>query len=176
VEAATEGVGVRRIGRVLAACALLVLVVSCASHAPVPSRSLEFATLDPVKRVTSPPDADVRRSVYATSRLSPSPMLLNLCRGPIAIDLGPDRPVLVAEHDYCGGRAWIPQLEPGDAVALTGDGVEDGTYLVTDISTERRGEAQVGDLPAADVVLQTCISPGEMVLVAANRFVPALQN
>jgi hypothetical protein len=169
-------VDVGQIGRALAACALLVLVASCAGQATdrPGSMSMASATLDPVKRVTSPPDADVSRTTYATSRLGPAPMLLNLCHGPIAIDLGADRPVLVAEHDYCGGSSWIPQLEPGDAVALAGDGVVDGTYLVTGLSTERRGEAQVRDLPAADVVLQTCISPGELVLVAANRFVPAL--
>jgi hypothetical protein len=80
--------------------------------------------------------------------------------------------VLVAEHDYCGGSAWMPKVGKGDAVRLSGEGVKAGTYVATTIKHVPRRLTKVRDLPDTDIVLQTCISPNTMVLVGMDLFDP----
>ncbi|MCW2830864.1 MAG: hypothetical protein JWP31_1556 [Aeromicrobium sp.] len=168
----------RRITGALLGVTLAATLAACGDDTraePSSSSNLESSRLAGVTAAPQPPPkARFTRAVYARSKLQQSTLMLDLCRGPIAVDLGEDRPVLVAEHDYCGGSAWISRLDEGDAVKLSGHGVQSGTYVVTDLVVEQRGDAKIGDLPAADVVLQTCISPGEMVLVAADRFDPTV--
>lgn len=108
--------------------------------------------------------------MFAASTLKHSTDLIDTCKGPVAIQLRGDRPVLVAEHDYCGGEDWIPRLELGDAVKLDGDGIPAGTYVVTDVELAPRGVTKVSDLPAGDAVLQTCVSADDLILVALERF------
>lgn len=167
-------------GRVLAGLVALgaAVALSSCSEAPAPTTSgptaLETATVETVEPVVQrvpAPRAKFDRTIYATTELAKSDLFLDLCRGPISVDLGDARPVLVVEHDYCGGLEWIPKLAVGQAVKLKGDGLRRGTYVVTEIKHADRGVAKIKDLPRTDVVLQTCISPKEMVLVGIERFV-----
>lgn len=121
-------------------------------------------------RVTAPPDPRFSRDIFAAADLDDSIRYIDKCAGPVAIDVGDDQPVLIAEHDYCGGSAWISELSDGDAVSLSGPGVNDGLYVVQRQKVETRGKADVGDLPAGDVVLQTCISKTELVLVGLTKY------
>lgn len=167
----------KRVIMALAGMALLVgaFVTQTPTATPVASvsggSSIEDAHLVTLTRTrTLPlPKAKFTRTMYAAAELKSHTTFLDVCHGPIAVDLGERNPVLVAEHDYCGGSAWIPKLGMGQAVALDGDGITDGTYQVTAIKFVQRGEAKVRDLPDADAVLQTCISKTEMVLVGIDR-------
>jgi hypothetical protein len=105
------------------------------------------------------------RTMYAATQLAGAADKLDACHGPIAVELGAGRPVLVAQHDYCGGAAWIPRLNIGQAVKLKGDGIYPGVYVVTEIQHQIRHEATVGDLPDADAVLQTCVTKHTLILV-----------
>ena len=144
-----------------------------ASSAPT---ALESATLDRVTKPIPPPKPKFVRTIFAASNLKQSDLMLDFCKGPIAVFVGAHRPVLVAEHDYCGGLEWMPKLGRGDAIKLSGDGVKDGTYVVTTIGHVPRGSAKVRDLPDADIVLQTCVSHNTMVLVAMDLFDPTLRS
>lgn len=143
---------------VLIGVATVILAVVLASSSSTPEDASEPAASDtkstevakptlPPPSPPPPPKAKFDRTIYATSTLERSELMLDFCRGPIAIGLGDGRPVLVAEHDFCGGSAWIPKLEIGQAVKLRGDGVKRGTYVVTAIEHEVRGKAEVRDLP-----------------------------
>jgi hypothetical protein len=166
----------------LLAGAAVLLLTSGSGSTSVASgpTALETATLATIAAPAQParpaPDPKFTRTIYATSTLARSELMLDFCRGPIAVDLGHDRPVLVAEHDFCGGSAWMPRLGEGDAVKLSGDGVEDGTYVVSTIEHAVRGQAKVRDLPDTDIVLQTCVTPKQMVLVGLDRFDPAVRS
>lgn len=111
------------------------------------------------------------RTMSAAATLSTFEAPLDACRGPVAIDVQEQgRPLLVSEHDYCGGAAWIPELGEGDVVELDGPGVEAGHYEVEVVDRHRRRDVYVRDLrPEADVVLQTCISQTQLVLVAMTK-------
>jgi len=123
-----------------------------------------------------PPKPRFTRTTYAASDLDGALPLLDKCKGPVAVLLGADRPVLIAEHDYCGGSAWMSKVKVGDAVKIGGDGVDDGIFVVTSLAYETRKEVTVGDLPVADAVLQTCVTKTKLVLVALDRFDPMLQS
>ncbi|MGA8987388.1 hypothetical protein, partial [Aeromicrobium sp.] len=84
-----------RAGLLLASVALALGVSACSEEPPrmVGATAFGAVTLD---RVVQPPNAKFTRTMYATSRLSRSTMMLDMCRGPVAIDLGGDRPVLIA--------------------------------------------------------------------------------
>ena len=171
----------RVLGALIASAAAVVgltLVTSGSDSPPAVSGStaLQTATLGQVGKAVSPPKAKFVRTIFATSSLKRSELMLDFCRGPIAVDVGDHRPVLVAQHDYCGGLEWMPKLGKGDAIKLSGDGVEDGTYVVTTIQHAVRNEARVRDLPDTDIVLQTCVSPNTMVLVGMDLFDPTLQS
>ena len=164
---------------VSAAAVFAVTQLTSTSDAPPASSgptALQIASLGRVTKPVPPPKAKFVRTIYAASSLKHSELMLDFCKGPIAIDLSPGRPVLVAEHDYCGGLTWMPKLGKGDAVKLSGKGVTDGTYVVTSIGHVPRLKAKVRDLPDTDVVLQTCISHNTMVLVGMDLFDPMMQS
>ncbi|MFI5427308.1 hypothetical protein [Aeromicrobium sp. UC242_57] len=97
--------------------ALSGLLAGCSGEAaqtPVPAATSSAVTSTPSPE-TELPKAKFSRTMYATSTLKASTPLIDDCRGPVAIQLRGDRPVLVAEHDYCGGEEWIPRLAVGDA-------------------------------------------------------------
>lgn len=129
----------------------------------------QFVTVQ-LPTIVSPPDPMFSRTIYAQTSIQGVQVMLDACHGPIAVPLGPNRPVLVAEHDYCGGSDWIPKLSRGDAVALVGEGAPAQLFVVEEIRYQIRREAQVRDLPASDVVLQTCVTPTKVVLVGLKRF------
>ncbi len=144
--------------------------------APTGPTALQTATLDQVSKPVPPPKAKFVRTIYATSSLKRSELMLDFCKGPIAVFVGEHRPRLIAEHDYCGGLAWIPKLAKGDAIKLSGDGVQDGTYVVKTIGHGVRNATKVRDLPDTDIVLQTCVSHNTMVLVGMDLFDPTTSS
>ena len=168
----------KRMLAALVAVATVVLALSLLSPGsdPAPTLSgpaaIQTATLDQVTKPIPPPKAKFVRAIFATSSLKRSEFMLDICKGPIAIFVGEHRPRLIAEHDYCGGLAWMPKLGKGDAIKLSGDGVRNGTYVVKTIGHVTRGEAKVRDLPQTDIVLQTCVSQNTMVLVGMDLFEP----
>lgn len=125
------------------------------------------AVVDPPRE---PPEPRFSRTTYGNTNLEGSTAMLDECKGPVAVWLGEGRPTLVAEHDYCGGMFWMAKLKEGDAVKLDGKGVDDGIFVVTSLKYETRREVTVGDLPEADVVLQTCVTKTRLVLVGMERF------
>ncbi len=164
---------------VVAAAMLGVTLLTSESNAPPAATepaALQTASLNQVSMPVAPPKAKFVRTIYAASSLERSDLMLDFCKGPIAVFVGHDRPVLVAEHDYCGGLEWIPKLGKGEAIKLAGEGVQDGTYVVTIIEHGIRNQTKVRDLPDADIVLQTCVSHNTMVLVGMDLFDPAVQS
>ncbi|MEO6471073.1 MAG: hypothetical protein ABIR57_04420 [Aeromicrobium sp.] len=114
---------------------------------------------------------DFTHAIFTTSKLEEIEPKLDACKGPVAAHLESTPTVLVAEHDYCGGLAWMPHIRAGDTVELTGPGVIDGVYQAVVITHVARYVSKVRDLPSTDVVLQTCISKTRMLLVGL-KFVP----
>ena len=106
------------------------------------------------------------RTTVATSTIAGVEKRIDKCDGPVAVPLGST--VLVAEHDYCGGAQWMGRIEVGQAIKLSGPGVATGTYVADELRYQLRGKAKVSDLPAGDVVLQTCVSKTELVLVGMH--------
>jgi hypothetical protein len=162
--------------RLAAPFAASVAVLAACSSPPPPGGGEDFraAALPLVEPVPTPdplPEPDVRRTMSAAATLSTFEAPLDACRGPVAIDVQEEgRPVLVSEHDYCGGAAWIPALGTGDVVELDGPGVDPGLYEVEVVDRHQRRDVYVRDLrPEADVVLQTCISQSQLVLVALTK-------
>lgn len=170
---------VKRLLAALVAVATAVLAVtlltSGSDSAPASSgpTAIQTATLDQVTKPVPPPKAKFVRTVFASSSLERSEFMLDFCKGPIAVFVGEHRPRLIAEHDYCGGLAWIPKLDKGEAIKLSGDGVKDGTYVVTTIGHGIRNQTKVRELPDTDIVLQTCVSESKMILVGMDLFDPA---
>lgn len=124
-----------------------------------------------VPTVITPPNSEFARTIVAEATIETVEKVIDKCRGPVSVVLGPTQPTLVAEHDYCGGSEWIPELGLGEAASLSGPGLEEGLYVATEIKTvPRHGNATVADLPVTDVVLQTCISKTEMILVGLTKF------
>jgi hypothetical protein len=165
--------GVRRgIGLATLLVAAVLLGVAPAQSAQTDVRtSFESVRLDllPIPK-GPPPVVKFTRHIYANTTLAGVPVMLDACHGPISVRLGPRNSVLVAEHDYCGGSAWIPKLKNGDGVKLSGDGVRAGVYEVTEIRYGLRRKAMVKDMPRTDVVLQTCVTPTKLVLVGLEKF------
>lgn len=130
---------------------------------------LQFMTahLDVVRTGPAPVSSDARfsRVTAKFTTLENVDPALDACAGPVAVHVGDDRPLLVAEHDYCGGSDWMPKLDEEDVVQLMGPGVDSGLYEAVEITHVPRYESTLADLPDTDVVLQTCISREEMVLV-----------
>lgn len=155
---------------------LIVLVVGIAALITVfvvaqsPSDDAAVATSAVVDPPRPTPEPRFSRTTYGVTNLDGSTAMLDRCKGPVAVWLGEDRPTLVAEHDYCGGMFWMAKLKEGDAVALDGKGVDDGIFVVTSLKYETRNQVTVGDLPEADVVLQTCVTKTKLVLVGMERF------
>lgn len=134
-------------------------------------RGAALPTLAPAPSRTPAPTPDVRRTTSAAATLASFQGPLDACRGPVAVDVQErGRPVLVSEHDYCGGADWIPRLGEDDVVALDGPGVDDGLYRVQVVDRHQRRDVYVRDLRrSADVVLQTCVSDTQLVLVALEK-------
>jgi len=118
-------------------------------------------------------DAKFSRTIAKFTDLESVDPALDSCAGPVAVFLGDDYPKLVAEHDYCGGSDWMPKLGPNDIVQLTGPGIEAGLYSAETIKYVPRYDSTVKDIPDGDVVLQTCISRKQMVLIALRYAAPA---
>jgi len=118
-------------------------------------------------------DAKFSRTIAKFTDLEGVDPALDACAGPVAVYLGGGRPKLVAEHDYCGGSAWMPKIDTNDVVQLTGPGVEPGLYTAETIKHVPRYDSTVKDMPDGDVVLQTCISKTTMVLVGLRLAAPA---
>ena len=116
-----------------------------------------------------PPKPIYTRKIVDVTTLDRVEKRLDKCDGPIASPIYGGMTILVAEHDYCGGSAWIGKIRAGQAVALSGPGIPTGTYLAENLSFQIRGKAIVADAPQADVVLQTCVSKTELVLVGMRR-------
>jgi len=110
-------------------------------------------------------DAKFTRSIAKFTDLESVDPALDACAGPVAVYLGDGRPRLVAEHDYCGGSEWMPKLVTDDVVQLAGRGVIAGLYTTETIKYVPRYDSTLDDMPAGDVVLQTCIDKKTMVLV-----------
>lgn len=159
------------------ALASAVLLTACTAPPPAAGGGEQFAAARlPLLEAApepppEPPKPDVSRTMFAAATLSSFAGPLDACRGPVAIDVQEaGRPLLVSEHDYCGGAAWIPALGPGDTVELDGPGVEAGLYEVSVVDRHQRRNVYVKDLrPDADVVLQTCLSKTQLVLVALTK-------
>ena len=113
-------------------------------------------------------DARFARDIAKIIDLDRVDSALDACAGPVAVWLGEEWPVLVAEHDYCGGSSWIPKLNTDDIVQLAGPGVVQGLYRASSIKHVPRYESKLSDMPDGDVVLQTCISRTEMVLIGLD--------
>ncbi len=164
------------VAAVAAATATAALVAGCTSHEqPGGGESFSAATLPRLEAAPASPSPaprpDVRRTMSAAATLAAFKAPLDACRGPVAIDVQEEgRPLLVSEHDYCGGAAWIPELDRGDVVELDGPGVDAGLYRVDLVDRHQRRDVFVRDLrPSADVVLQTCVSQTQLVLVALSK-------
>lgn len=158
----------RRTIMLMAGVAVLALVLSAGAADTEPPSRLEASSVQELP--PRAPEPRFTRTTYAATDLASSTALIDECKGPIAIWLGENRPTLIAEHDYCGGAAWVAKVRVGDAVKIDGDGVNDGVYIVTSLSYETRNEVTVGDLPDADAVLQTCVSDTTLVLAGMERF------
>jgi len=156
-----------------AAALIAVLIANRPADAPqIDATRLETAWLPrsdlpvPAEPVPKP---RFTRTMFTYVELARVDRALDACGGPVAVDIGRQHSVLIAEHDYCGGSDWVPKLRNDDAVRLNGEGVRAGTYVVTEIRFEPRRNSTVGDLPQTDAVLQTCISKTEMILVGLER-------
>lgn len=132
---------------------------------------LSYAALPHVAQVfmTHPPKADYTRKIVDVATIDAVEKRIDKCDGPVAVPVFAGSTMLIAEHDYCGGAAWIGKINVGQAVALSGPGIQTGTYVADELSYQLRGKAIVNDLPRNDVVLQTCVSKTELVLVSMRR-------
>lgn len=158
--------------RMVVAVGFLVVSAGCGSSAHTVAVSPDGLGAS-LPTVVHPPKPVFTRTMFATATITTVGKQLDTCRGPVSVPLGSNRPILVAEHDFCGGSAWISRLDRGQAVDLSGPGLAADIYVVSEIKTVKRdGNATVKDLPQQDVVLQTCISKTEMVLVGLSRFSP----
>jgi len=132
--------------------------------------SLPVVSMPIPPELPPPPKPKFTRTIWTSTKLADIDAALDRCRGPVSADLGDKKPVFVAEHDYCGGSAWMWKLGVDDAVALTGAGIDAATYVVSELRYfPRKAGATVEDLPPGDVVLQTCVSPTRMVFIALKR-------
>lgn len=162
-----------------ALAAVLATTAACTSEQPKGGGDEFRAVQMPLLQIPEPepepekpaPEADVSRTMFASATLQTFEPPLDACSGPVAIDVGEDgRPLLVSEHDYCGGAAWIPGLGEGDVVELDGPGVDAGLYEVQVVDTHQRRNVYIKDLrPEMDVVLQTCISSSQLILVGLTK-------
>lgn len=168
---------------VLAAFAIPTLVLLAVVLVPPPlgdqpgsgrnfSRVSLSAVAEPVAFARPTPKPTYTRTIYATATIDSVAKQIDKCRGPVAV-LMQGGTVLVAEHDYCGGAAWIGKISVGQAVRLSGPGIDPGIYVADELRYQLRGKAKVSDLPDYDVVLQTCVTKTELVLVGMTRVAAA---
>ncbi|MEH3034271.1 MAG: hypothetical protein PGN07_09595 [Aeromicrobium erythreum] len=155
--------------------AVLAATLSACSDAPAPGGGEQFVSAQ-LPGIAGPRrvNPDFTRTIYAEATLDDFAGPLDACRGPIAISIPTKSQVLVSEHDYCGGSAWISRLKDGSTIRISGDGVEAGFYEVTVREVHPRGKTRVRDLPRTPLVLQTCISKADMVLVGLQPILNAV--
>ena len=162
---------------VVAALALVVVAVPILNDEDRVDPYLNFITahLDVLSTEPLPVSSDAKfsRSIAKFTDLESVEPALDACAGPVAVYLGYGKPRLVAEHDYCGGSDWMPKLGPNDIVQLTGPGIETGLYSAETIKYVPRYDSTLKDMPDGDVILQTCISRKQMVLIALRYAAPA---
>lgn len=166
----------RRVAQVLLAAAMAALALLAVKplivDEPRVDPYLQFVTahLDVIgSRPVASSDARFSRAMAKVIDLDHVDPALDACAGPVAVLLGDEHPVLVVEHDYCGGSGWISKLAANDVVQLSGPGIDEGLYTTEVVKYVPRYDSTVEDLPQADVVLQTCVSRSEMVLVGLVR-------
>lgn len=172
----------RRRTQILLAAAVGVLALAVTVAVPIiadeervdPYLNFITAHLDvlPTEPEAVSSDARFSRTIVKVTDLENVDPALDACAGPVAVDVGAGHPVLVVEHDYCGGSDWMPKLDVDDVVLLTGPGIEAGLYATETIKYVPRYESTVSDVPDGDVVLQTCVSRTKMVLVALRYAAP----
>jgi hypothetical protein len=175
-----DGDGVRRGTRVLLAAVAVVLalaiVVPVIDHEPRLDPYLRFLTahLDvlPTEPAAVSSDAKFARTITKFTDIDHVDPALDACAGPVAVYTGRRHPMLVAEHDYCGGSDWMPKIDTNDVIQLTGRGVDSGLYTAVTIKHVPRYDSTLGDLPDGDIVLQTCVSRTRMVLIALRYAAP----
>ena len=92
---------------------------------------------------------------------------IDRCIGPVAINIS-GAPLLIAEHDYCGGSGRIASRHMGDRVQVTGGGGVNGTYKVVSIHRVPKGSSTGVLRGLGAAVLQTCVG-NTLVLVGINR-------
>jgi hypothetical protein len=156
---------------VLAAGLVALVSLGVVAHTPTDdARLAQAATVEPQALPRTPPEPRFTRTIYASTDLGGATALLDKCNGPIAVWLGTGRPLLIAEHDYCGGSSWMSKVKVGDAVKIDGNPVGNALFVVTSLTYQTRKEVTVGDLPDADAVLQTCVTKTKLVLVGLERF------
>lgn len=169
--------GLRALGAAAAATLALIVAVVVTDDEPRVDPYLTFITAHLNVLPTTPAvvssDAKFSRTIAKVASLDGVDPALDACAGPVAVYLGDGHPILVAEHDYCGGSAWMPKIRSNDVVQLTGPGVESGLYMAETIKYVPRYESKVKDMPDGDVVLQTCVSRTKMVLVGLRFAAPA---
>ncbi|MBC7596341.1 MAG: hypothetical protein H7288_20830, partial [Kineosporiaceae bacterium] len=135
------------LARMVVAVGLLAAVAGCGG-ASVADFSSPDALGVSLPTVVHPPKTLFTRTMFATATITTVGKQIDKCRGPVSVPLGSNRPVLGAEHDFCGGSAWFSRLGQGGAVDLSGPGVASDIYVVSEIKTVTRdGNATVKDLP-----------------------------
>jgi hypothetical protein len=168
--------GLRALLAAAATALAVVVTVSVIDDEPRVDPYLTFITahLDvlPTTPAVVSSDAKFSRTIAKFTELDGVDSALDACAGPVAVYVGAGHPILVAEHDYCGGSAWMPKIRSNDVVQLTGPGVQPGLYMAETIKYVPRYESKVGDMPDGDVVLQTCVSRTKMVLVGLRFAAP----
>lgn len=152
------------IALVLAGAMVGLLSPQASASSETSDQGLQMTRLPQILR-TIPPAPTFERQIATSTDLKHVAEALDECDGPVAVPFAGWGTILVAEHDFCGGSEWISRLHRGQAVRLSGPGVDSGIYMVGDFKRAVIGEARVRDLPDADVVLQTCISKTKVVLV-----------
>lgn len=159
----------------LLAGAIAVLFLNL--QAPSEARGLSQFEQTTLPTVTAPPEPPPKpktkfnRTIWTSTTLATMLPALDKCRGPVSAVLGEGQPIYVAEHDYCGGSAWMWRLGKKDLVGLDGAGVEAGTYVVTELKYfPRKSGAGPSDLPPGEIVLQTCVSKTQMVFIALEKY------
>lgn len=160
-----------------AAAVALIVAVAVIDDEPRVDPYLTFITAHLEVLPTTPAavssDAKFSRTIAKVTSLDGVDPALDACAGPVAVWLGNGHPILVAEHDYCGGSAWMPKIRSNDVVQLTGPGVEPGLYRAETIKYVPRYDSKVKDMPDGDIVLQTCVSRTRMVLVGLRFAAPS---
>lgn len=105
----------------------------------------------PQKRRASNISAYIKISAWGN--LGNMQALVNRCSGPVAITGSVGLPLLIAEHNYCGGSGHIAARRIGQRVNVSGY----GTYRVVSRKNVVRGTSSDVIRGMGSIVLQTCV-------------------